>query len=152
MLYDVAIGAITNGINQPTLLALNVVIGLLWTSLAFLLFHSATTEGLQFIAPHFAVMLGLCTFVGLLINWYIANVGLTDTAEQEASLTKEQSRAVDNADGTLDAETCEELRHLPLQSNIDMSLKGAGDFDTAGLLIQPIAGTNMFTSDKDKSM
>ena len=146
MLYDIAVGAITTGVNHPTFLALNVVIGLLWLTLVYMLYHTATTEHLKPLAPHFALMLGICTCLSLLINWYIASVGLTATEDQKAELVSGkdgEGHAVDNAQ-ELDPEIAERLRMLPLHSEIDLSLQNAGKFDTSGLAIQPLQGTDLF--------
>lgn len=119
MLYDLCVGAITSGVNKPTLLLLNAALALLWMSLAYLVFHTATTSGLSDLTPHFGLLLSCCTFLWILINWFVSNVGVVGAQEQQAQLDGSAAAAVDEIE-TLDAETQEKLRHLPLQSNIQV--------------------------------
>ena len=152
MLLDVAIGAVTAGINQPTFVALNIVIGLLWLVIAYMLYHAATTEALKPMAPHFALMLGICTCLIMLVNWYIANVGLTSTEEQKQSLADSGQAAADDErdEQELDPDLAEKLRRLPPTSNIDLTLQDAGRFDTSSLAIQPLPPSDLLLQGKNK--
>lgn len=152
MLYDIAVGAVSKGVNQPTFVALNVVVCALWILLAVLLFNAATTDGMQRVAPHFAVMLGLCTVLAVLLNWYIANAGIVGVAEQEKELAggaAAPAHPVDTAG--LDEETARKLKELPLTSKIDVGVPGAGGFDTSGLAIQNLPGTTLYGVEKNKA-
>lgn len=157
MLYDVALGAITKGVNKPTWVVINVAVLLLWLTLAGLLYLSFTNSELAWLVPHSAAMLGLCTILGALVNWFIASQGLTSAEEQEQSLIMSQEdpdqEAVEGQHSDLDEETREKLRNLPLQSDIDIGISGAGGFDTSGLAIQTMSGSDIFAVDpknKDK--
>lgn len=145
MLYDVAIGAISTGVNQSTFFALNGVVFVLWLLLAYLLYATATSEPYGWLAPHCAAMLGLCTCLAGVLNWYIVTVGLTTVEQQEASLVGadgDASGAIDDAHA-MDAELAERLRNLPLQSDIDLALHDAGKFDTSTLQIQNLPSTSL---------
>lgn len=156
MLYDVALGAITKGVNKPTWLVINVAVVCLWFTLAGLLYASFNQADLAWLIPHAAAMLGLCTILGALVNWFIASMGLTTAEEQEKSLMLSQPEGTeqDDEDDDLDEETREKLRNLPLQSDIDVGIAGASGFDTSNLAIQNIQGSdilgNVLLHNKDK--
>jgi hypothetical protein len=161
MLQDIAIGAISKGVNHATFLTLNAVVACLWLLLASLLVHACFTEDLKHLAPHLAVMLGLCTCLGLVLNWVIANVGLRDVAAQEQEVMGDSfSKCCESLDSgnhgvsqdeSLDEETARKLKELPLTSKLDLGLQEIGSFDTSGLAIQPISGTGL-VFEKDKGL
>lgn len=148
MLYDVMIGAVAKGVNKPTLLFLNLAVLCLWFTLAATLYFSATSTdpSVSWLAPHAAIMLGLCTVLGLLINWFVLNTGVTTTEEQEQGMLstdspEEEGEPTQQIGADLPPDLQEQLENLPLQSNLDLSIAGAGEFDTGGLAIQPISST-----------
>lgn len=148
MLYDVMVGAVATGVNKPTLLFLNLAVLCLWCTLAATLYFSATSTdpSMTWLAPHAAIMLGLCTVLGLLINWFILNTGVTTTEDQQkdilgSSTATEGDEPVQQIGADLAPDLREQLENLPLQSNLDLSIAGAGEFDTGGLAIQPIGST-----------
>lgn len=69
---DILVGAITKGVNAPTWVVLNVICGLAFTSLLFLLgtsyFYSPA------LVPHVWVLLILAIGLWVSINWYIQQV------------------------------------------------------------------------------
>eukprot|EP00892_Ulva_mutabilis_P009576 jgi/Ulvmu1/6991/UM033_0049.1 len=157
MFYDVAIGAITKGVNRPTWFVINAAIFFLWVVLAGLLIMSLQDSELAWLAPHVGVMLCLCTVLGAMVNWFIASTGLTTAEEQEQSLmvTEDESETdTFNAQhDDLDEETREKLRNLPLQSNIDVGISGSTGFDTSDLAIKPMPASDIFVAEgksKDK--
>lgn len=149
MLYDVALGAITKGVNRPTWLVINAAVFFLWLTLAGLLYLSFSNAELAWLVPHAGAMLGLCTILGALVNWFIASMGLTTAEDQEKSLMEPQNDTdqadFDDPNDDLDEETREKLRNLPLQSDIDVGISGASGFDTSNLAIQSIQGSDITT-------
>lgn len=149
MLYDVALGAITQGVNRPTWLVINAAVFFLWLTLAGLLYLSFSNLELAWLVPHAGVMLGLCTILGALVNWFIASMGLTTAEDQEKSLMDSQNDTeqadFDDQNDALDEEMRERLRNLPLQSEIDVGIAGASGFDTSELAIQSIQGSDITT-------
>lgn len=145
MLYDVLIGAVSKGVNKPTLLFLNVAILCLWCTLAALLYFSAMSqdESVSWLAPHAAIMLGLCTILSLLINWFVFSTGVTSSEEQEKTMlgAEEPNEPPPQIGEDLPPELREQLENLPLQSNLDLSIAGATEFDTGSLAIQPMSST-----------
>ena len=153
MLQEVLVGAITSGVNKPTLLLLNVAVGALWLTLAFSLYATATSQDLRPLALHFAVMLGLCSCMALLLNWFIANAGLTSVETQQEELQQRQEGvSEDETDDEEAAEKAEQLRQLPLQSNIDIALAGVGSFDTSSLQVQPLAQSSFLAMSSDDAL
>jgi hypothetical protein len=152
MLYQIALGAISSGVNQPTFLALNIVVLLLWLMLAYSLFVTATSMEYGWLAPHCAAMLGVCSCLAGLLNWVIATVGLTSAAEQEAQLQRsgeQEGKAAVDTSG-MDPDLAQKLRELPLHSDIDLALQGAGAFDTSGLSIQNLPSTCLLKDQHEK--
>jgi hypothetical protein len=159
MLYDVLIGAVSKGVNKPTLLFLNLAILALWCTLAASLYFSASSSdpSVSWLAPHAAVMLGLCSVLALLINWFILNTGVTTSEEQEKTMLGADTAGEDHKRPSigedLPPDLREQLENLPLQSNLDLSIAGAADFDSSNLLIQPMKGTPLGMEPmKDKAM
>lgn len=162
MFYDVMVGAVSKGVNKPTLLFLNLAILCLWMTLAGTLYFAATStdSSVTWLAPHAAIMLGLCSVLGLLINWFILSTGVTSSEEQEKTMLGAdpeetiEDEQVEQIGADLTPELREQLENLPLQSNLDFGIAGATDFDTAGLAIQPMSGTPLgldkALKDKDK--
>lgn len=149
MLYDVALGAITQGVNRPTWLVINAAVFFLWLTLAGLLYLSFTNAELAWLAPHAGAMLGLCTILGALLNWFIASIGLTSAEEQEKSLIAQDETdeaGFDKENNDLDEETREKLRNLPLHSDIDVGISGASGFDTSNLAIQSMPGSEIWSN------
>lgn len=72
MISDVLYGAITKGVNLPTYVLLNVVIGLAFGSLLLLLVTSIFYN--PALVPHVIVLLVLATGLWISINWFIQNV------------------------------------------------------------------------------
>jgi hypothetical protein len=157
MLYQIALGAISSGVNQPTFLALNMVVLLLWLMLAYCLFVTATSMEYGWLAPHCAAMLGVCSCLAGLLNWVIATVGLTSAEEQEAQLQcsplhrsgEQEGKAAVDTSG-MDPDLAQKLRELPLHSDIDLALQGAGSFDTSGLSIQNLPSTCLLQDQHEK--
>jgi hypothetical protein len=155
MIYDVLIGAISSGVNKPTWLLLNLALAFLWLTLAVSLYFAATSTdpAVTWLTPHAAVMLGLCTFLAVLVNWFVANTGLTSRDEQERSLASKVEEEPHPVDGeeNLDPELREKLKTLPLQSDLDFGIKGVGEFDTQSLAIQPLQSSSLgIDGTKDK--
>jgi hypothetical protein len=170
MLQDIAIGAISKGVNHATFIALNAIVAALWLLLSLFLVYTSSTDELKHLAPHLAVMLGLCTCLGFTLNWYIANFGLRDVAVQEqevlgisgrgnykesldadGSVNPQRARQPINENGDLDEETARRLKELPLTSDLDLGFATVAGFDTSGLAIQPISSTDLLT-EKDKAL
>jgi hypothetical protein len=146
MLYDVMIGAVSQGVNKPTLLFLNLCMLCLWCTLAALFYISASSndDSVSWLAPHAAILLGICSVLALLINWFVLSTGVTSSEEQEKTMmgadgNKDEPVAQIGED--LPPDLRERLENLPLQSNLDFSIAGATEFDTANLAIQPMSGT-----------
>jgi hypothetical protein len=150
MFYDVLIGAVSHGVNKPTLLFLNLCIFCLWCTLASLLYFSATSndDTVSWLAPHAAILLGMCSILALLINWFVLNTGITSSEEQEKSMRVaegNEDELVPWIGEDLPPDLREQLENLPLQSKLDFSIAGATEFDTASLAIQPMSGTPLGT-------
>jgi hypothetical protein len=87
---DVAFGAISKGVNQPTFVVLNICLLLAVLSLAFLLFASIATN--PALVPHVAFLLFLAIGLWGAIVWFIGNIGLTDAQEQRKELFGEEGQ------------------------------------------------------------
>lgn len=83
-LEDIANGAITQGVNQPTLLVLNGCLGLTVLSLVLLLLVSINSA--PALAPHAAVLLVLALALWVAINLFIGSVGLVSAEDQQREL------------------------------------------------------------------
>ena len=81
---DVVVGALTPGLNHPTIVLLNIVIGLVFLTLLYLLHYSVTRS--PPLTPHFIALLCLCLGLWASVNWVAANIGLVDAQEQQKQL------------------------------------------------------------------
>jgi hypothetical protein len=85
MLDDIATGALTNGVNWATFLALNVLLGLATLSLGALLLVSIRAA--PALVPHAAFLLLLALGLWALVVWFVsAVVGLADPEQQRREL------------------------------------------------------------------
>jgi hypothetical protein len=83
-LEEILVGALASGINQPTVVCLNVALLSVVLSLGFLLFSTWNTNpGLW---PHVAFLLFLACGLWILMNWFILNVGTVDADQQREEL------------------------------------------------------------------
>ena len=81
---DLVVGTISHGVNTPTLVLLNVCLGLAIFALALLL--TVSLYSAPALVPHAAILLVLALCLCGLINWVIASVGLVDAEEQHKAL------------------------------------------------------------------
>jgi hypothetical protein len=81
---DILFGAITSGVNLPTHIAVNVILGLAFSSLLALLAASVATK--PWLVPHVLVLLVLAAGLWISINWFISQTGLVDSSEQRKQL------------------------------------------------------------------
>ena len=78
---DVALGAVTEGVNQTTFLVLNVVLFLVVLSLFALLFLCISAS--PSLVPHIAVLLLIAICLWVSIFWLISSVGLVELEDGE---------------------------------------------------------------------
>lgn len=95
-LDDIFVGALGSGVNAPTWVLLNVVIGAAFLSLLVLLVHSIYRNPV--LTPHVIVLLVLALGLWISINWLISNIGLTDAKEQQKELFGEGAKAAEGED------------------------------------------------------
>mmetsp|Transcript_11161 Transcript_11161/g.24048 ORF Transcript_11161/g.24048 Transcript_11161/m.24048 type:complete len:113 (+) Transcript_11161:15-353(+) len=88
-LDSILVGALGSGVNNPTLILLNVVIALAYASLILLLLASIYSN--PALVPHVLVLIVLATGLWISINWFIANVGLVDAETQKEELFGKQA-------------------------------------------------------------
>jgi hypothetical protein len=81
---DVVVGALTPGLNHPTIVLLNIVISLVFCTLLYLLHYSVTRS--PPLTPHIIALLCLCLGLWASVNWVAANIGLVDAQEQQKQL------------------------------------------------------------------
>ncbi|CAK0761839.1 hypothetical protein CVIRNUC_002899 [Coccomyxa viridis] len=91
MIEDILYGALTNGVNKPTVLALNAALIGCILSLAALLVLSI--NGVPSLVPHVGFLLFLAIGLLFLINWFISQVGTVEPKEQRKTLFGEESDA-----------------------------------------------------------
>jgi len=80
----IAVGAITGGVNNPTLVALNAVLLALVLSLLFL-FGVVWSYG-NYVTLHVAILLVLAAGLIVLINWFVSEIGLVPSSQQASEL------------------------------------------------------------------
>lgn len=73
-------GALSKGVNGPTMGFLNVIMALAVLTLLALLGLSVANN--PPLVPHVCFLLFLAVGLWVLINWFVANLGLTDSEEQ----------------------------------------------------------------------
>ncbi|CAL8468145.1 g7684 [Coccomyxa elongata] len=84
LVEDVLYGALTSGVNKPTVLLLNVaLIGCIFSLGALL---ALSINGAPALVPHVAFLLFLAIGLFFLINWFLTQVGTVDTAQQRNEL------------------------------------------------------------------
>lgn len=88
-LLDIAYGAISSGVNLPTHVAVNVILGLAFLSLLTLLAASVATQ--PWLVPHVIVLLLLAAGLWASINWFIAQTGIVDASQQRKELFGEEA-------------------------------------------------------------
>ncbi|PNH05054.1 hypothetical protein TSOC_008718 [Tetrabaena socialis] len=93
---DIIVGALGPGVNAPTIIALNVVIGLAVLSLLSLLTHSIFYNPV--LTPHVIVLLLLAFGLWASINWLVSNLGLTDAEEQHKQVFGQAAEEQPTAD------------------------------------------------------
>jgi protein-S-isoprenylcysteine O-methyltransferase Ste14 len=81
---DVLVGAITSGVNKPTLIFVNVACLAVVLSLLGLLVASWTTR--PHLVIHVGFLLFLATGLWALLNWFINMVGTVDVEQQNKEL------------------------------------------------------------------
>lgn len=81
-LNDIATGAVSQGTNLATFIALNVVLLLVIFSLIFLLAFSLTAN--PALVPHVLVLIFLAIGLWGLMIWLIGVVGVVKSTEQQA--------------------------------------------------------------------
>ncbi|GFR41932.1 hypothetical protein Agub_g2725, partial [Astrephomene gubernaculifera] len=96
---DILVGALGSGVNAPTFVLLNVVIGLAVLTLCGLLAHSILRNPV--LTPHVIVLLILAFGLWASINWLISNLGLTDAEEQHKQLFGNKEQEEKEGDKTL---------------------------------------------------
>jgi energy-converting hydrogenase Eha subunit E len=95
-LEEILVGALGSGVNQPTLVFLNVALMSVVMSLVFLLFATWNTK--PDLWPHVAFLLVLACGLWGLMNWFILNVGTVDAKTQRQELFNEGDGAEDEDD------------------------------------------------------
>jgi hypothetical protein len=98
---DILFGAITSGVNLPTHIAVNVILGLAFSSLLALLAASVATK--PWLVPHVLVLLVLAAGLWISINWFISQTGLVDSSEQRKQLFGEAGAEESKQEGTTSA-------------------------------------------------
>mmetsp|Transcript_18002 Transcript_18002/g.54186 ORF Transcript_18002/g.54186 Transcript_18002/m.54186 type:complete len:123 (+) Transcript_18002:78-446(+) len=83
-LADVAYGALTPGINVPTVAVLNVALLGCIGCLLFLLIGAVSSS--SWLIPHAAFLLLLAVGLLISINWFVYQLGTVSPAEQQRQL------------------------------------------------------------------
>lgn len=76
-----------HGVNLPTYILINIILGLAVAALLLLLLVSFYS--IPVLIPHVFVLLGLAIGLWVSINWFIGNVGLVSAQEQKKELLGE---------------------------------------------------------------
>ncbi|BDA42168.1 hypothetical protein COCOBI_03-0530 [Coccomyxa sp. Obi] len=84
LLEDVLYGALTSGVNKPTVLLLNLALIGCILSLGALL--ALSINGAPALVPHVAFLLFLAIGLFFLINWFLTQIGTVDSAQQRKEL------------------------------------------------------------------
>jgi ABC-type transport system involved in multi-copper enzyme maturation permease subunit len=87
---DVLFGAVSQGVNHPTFVVLNVCLLLAVLSLASLLVASIASN--PALVPHVAFLLFLAIGLWAAIVWFVSNIGFTDPQEQRKELFGEEQQ------------------------------------------------------------
>eukprot|EP00798_Chlamydomonas_sp_ICE-L_P020987 gene20987-27844_t len=95
---DIFVGAISNGVNSSTLVAINAVLAMAFLSLGGLLMASIASNPPM--VPHVVVLIFLELGLWVAINWFIHNIGLVDPADQHKELFGADGSASGEASGS----------------------------------------------------
>jgi heme/copper-type cytochrome/quinol oxidase subunit 2 len=82
-LAQIAEGAVSNGVNFATFVALNVALLLVIICLIFLLGLTLASEAHAALTPHVVVFILLAIGLWALMIWLIGVVGITETVQAE---------------------------------------------------------------------
>lgn len=88
-LTDVAYGALTPGINAPTVAVLNVALVGCIGCLTYLLVNAVVIS--SWLVPHAAFLLVLAIGLWISVNWFVFQLGTVSPEEQQKQLFKEQA-------------------------------------------------------------
>lgn len=84
MIWDVAVGALSGGVNYSTLVLLNVTLALTFGTLLLLFWNSLVSN--PALLPHVGVLLFLAVGLTVSINWFVLQIGLADPNQQQKEL------------------------------------------------------------------
>lgn len=99
-LKDIAIGALSSGVNNATVVLLNASLLGCVGCLVFLLVGAVQSQ--SWLVPHLAFLLTLAIGLWLSVNWFVVQLGTTPPEQQQRELFGDGSSA-DKAGGGVSA-------------------------------------------------